>query len=82
MCLRVVPCVYNHSDPVINQLGDLKIDYSTTQSSFIKNILCQMEDLIIFRVGDVKSLKSLLTSIENPTFEERCFLEKVKTILV
>ena len=78
---RVIPCFYNQSDPLISKLGDLQISYSTTQSLWIKSVLRQMENLIVFRVGDVENLRIKLNSLEDPTLEERCFAEKVKQII-
>ena len=82
MSIRVIPCLYKNSNSLVEQLGDLKISYSATQNSWITNILSQMEDLILFRVGDIESLRLTMASIKNPTFEERCFLEKVNSILL
>ena len=81
MKFRVIPCYYNQSDPLVKKLGDLKIQYEETKSPLIKSILRQAEDLIIFRVGSVESLKKRIDEQINPTSEERCFFEKIKKII-
>ena len=74
---RVMTCFYNQSNPLIKQLGDLKISYATTESFLIKSLLRQAEDLIVFRVGNVENLKKRMNSIVNPTLEERCFIQSL-----
>lgn len=78
---RVIPCYYNQSNPQVQQLGDLKIAYATTQSFLIKSLLRQAEDLIIFRVGSVERIKERIRNQINPTLEERCFFPKLEKIL-
>jgi len=78
---RVIPCYYKQENPLVRQLGDLKIAYATTQSFLIKSLLKQAEDLIIFRVGSVEKIKERIKGEINPTLEERCFFEKLKKLL-
>lgn len=78
---RIIPCYYNQSDPLVKQLGDLKIAYATTHSFLIKSLLRQTEELIIFRVGSVESIKERMHKEINPTSEELCFFEKLKKLL-
>lgn len=81
MSVRVVPCYYNQSDPKIRKLGDLKIEYATTKSEWIKSVLKQAEDLLIFKIGEMRILKSRLKEHRQFTQEEICFRDKLKQIL-
>ena len=78
---RVIQCYYNQPNPKVQQLGDLKIAYATTHSFLIKSLLRQAEELIIFRVGSVESIKERMQKEINPTSEELCFFEKLKKLL-
>jgi len=77
-----VPCHYsNPSDRKIKELSELKDEYSTTQSSLIKSLLHQTEDLILFRVGSKNMIINRTKKVVNPTLEENCFIKKLKKVL-
>lgn len=77
-----IPCHYaNPSDRKIKELSELKDAYSTTQSTLIKSLLHQAEDLILFRVGSRTMIVNRIKSVVNPTLEEKCFFKKLKKML-
>jgi hypothetical protein len=81
MSIKVFHCYYNQSDPKIKKLGDLKIEYATTKSEWIQSVLRQAEDLIIFKVGEMRILKARFKEHRQFTQEEMCFREKLKKVL-
>ncbi len=78
---RDVKCFYNQPDPKIQALGDLKIQYATTQSFIIGSLLRQTEDLIMFRVGSIDKILERIKQEVNPTTEEKCCFVKLKKYL-
>ncbi|MBE5812267.1 MAG: hypothetical protein E7314_01255 [Clostridiales bacterium] len=79
---KIVECFYHNAQGKIKELGDLKIQYASTNSFIIKSLLRQAEELFIFRAGTAEMiLKRLDTEVERPTTEEACFCEKLRKLL-
>lgn len=77
-----IPCRYSKTtDAKIKGLSELKEQYCFSQSSFIKSLLRQTEDLILFRVGNKTMILDRVKAVINPTQEERCFIAKLKKFL-
>lgn len=80
--MKAVSCCYNSNDPMIQKLGDLKIKYAETQSSLIKKVLKETEDLIVFRVGSILDIKEQLAKTKNLTSEEGKFFMELSKLLI
>ena len=67
---EIKPCIYNQSDCQIKRIVDLKFKYYYAESSFIKNVLEELDGLVAHRVGSIDDISRKVSEKTPESLEE------------